>query len=163
MLAVNARIAHFIDNQNPDCTLCGGGEAETFFHLFYSCRVTSSLRNLLATEHINELINSSEQTKRTFWLCGIYKIADNVPQMGTMVLAILFNSFIWETKIKKTRMSFASLMMYLDSNMLQCVSLSSKLAHFCRTSDLTIFRRWCRRLQVPGIREEDEQNRERRE
>jgi hypothetical protein len=83
--------------------------------------------------------------------------------MGTMVLAILVNSFIWETKIKKTRMSLASLMMYLDSNMMQCVSLSNKLAHFCRTSDLTIFRRWCRRLQAPGIREEEEQNGERRE
>jgi hypothetical protein len=31
MLAVNARIAHFIDNQNPDCTLCGGGGRRKLF------------------------------------------------------------------------------------------------------------------------------------
>jgi hypothetical protein len=31
MLAVNARIAHFIDNQNPDCTLCGGGGGGNIF------------------------------------------------------------------------------------------------------------------------------------
>jgi hypothetical protein len=114
--------------------------------------------------HLNELANKTESYKRSFWFCGFDNSANTVPQLGTMVLALMINSFIWESKIKKNRMSIASLMLFLDSNMAQCVALSRKMSISCQSINMNIFRRWCRRFQAPGIGEEAGQaNEERRE
>jgi hypothetical protein len=161
MLALNVRAAHFIENRNPGCAFCGrggegGAEQETFLHLFYSCPHTTALREALIATNVNEVLEMTVPEKKTFWLCGYSVNRVSKTMLSTMVLALFINAYIWDCKLKKLRMSLASLLLDLDDNMLRSVTLSRKMRISCQQNNMTIFRRWTGWQGQDGGEEEEE-------
>jgi hypothetical protein len=100
--------------------------------------------------------NMANDEMRFFWFCG-YGIEHGKTYISTQVLNLLVNEYIWNCKLKKSRLSLPSLIMELDSVMTAALAASRKMLRCCRKNDMLIFRRWCEWQEGRGDGEEEEE------
>jgi hypothetical protein len=112
--------------------------------------------------HFPDVGDYNNDDKKLFWFCGVLQ-ADNETlnmTMGTTVL--LINFYIWETKLKKSRLSLATLEMECEYVLDKCLQISRKLRLNCKKINMPFFRKWTRDRIEDGGRE-GEHGREREE
>jgi hypothetical protein len=104
----------------------------------------------------------SENDKKSFWFCGIYNNDETGRQLyNNLAIGILttaFNFYIWTCKLRKTNVSYSSLVLELDSVMQSTVALSRKVRLHCNSLNFAYFRKWHRGQDgggENGAREED--------
>jgi hypothetical protein len=88
----------------------------------------------------------NEDDGRLFWFCGILKNDNNGRPVGCNlaagILAMAINFYIWTCKLRKTSMSYSSLMIEVDDIMSKAFALSRKMRIQCKKLPFIYFRRW---------------------
>jgi hypothetical protein len=164
LLGLNTRVAHFNLNINAGCTFCvhaRGGEGEgapreTFLHLFYECNHVGSIRTAFANKHLGDFSVRSDNDKKLFWFCGLINDTKN---LTGGILALLINFYIWECKLRKTRMSLTSLENEINCAISWFFTLSRKMRLSCKKVNFPLFRDWATRYgeENGGRDSEDEE------
>jgi hypothetical protein len=115
ILGINTRVNNF----NPDvgrlCTLCirdnnPAPEEETFLHLFADCNSVKNLKNNFLNRAMPEWGQIDRLTWLRFWLVGIDPVSNTNDNLFLRILVTHVNFYIWETKLKKKRLSLANLL-----------------------------------------------------
>jgi hypothetical protein len=138
----------------------GGGGAgaprETFLHLFYECNHVGSIRTAFANKQLGDFSARSENDKKLFWFCGLINDTKN---LTGGILALLINFYIWECKLRKTRMSLTSLENEINCAFSWFFTLSRKMRLSCKKVNFPLFRDWATRYgeENGGRDSEDEE------
>jgi hypothetical protein len=127
---------------------------ETFPHLFFECPGVQELRRNLVLRFFPVITDYNDHDKKLFWFCGILNNEKTNLALGIAILVI--NFYIWETKLKKTRISLAAMELDCIYTLDKCAQLSRKMRLNCDKINLPFFRRW----QSGIVRDGGEQNRE---
>jgi hypothetical protein len=88
---------------------------ETFLHLFYDCNDVQELLDKFEKKYFDDVDLQNRQKKLEFWFFGISDIGDANEKFYVFLLLkniVLF--YVWECKLKKIRMSFASAENFLE-------------------------------------------------
>ena len=115
-LGLNTRISNFVENIDRSCSLCIAGSVsppceESFRHLFFYCSVTSAIQNAFLQRYFiglsERLVN--EDDKKKLW----FEFRDKDDPSYNLLLSTticIFQSTIWEFKLKRKAPSFTSFM-----------------------------------------------------
>jgi hypothetical protein len=108
-----------------------------------------------------ELTGLDDSNKKLFWFCGLlennfYQGTDTTNQVIGIV-TLLINHYIWGCKIRKARLSVASLSLDIECSIKKAFALSRKLRLKCKKINLTLFRNWAEHFDDGGERGEEEE------
>jgi exonuclease III len=147
LLSVNARLAHYNNAVNPDCTFCVKNgifpvQRETFAHLFFECAFVSDLHNRISSIFWPELDLDPEPVNRLFWFTGTVQ---NEVNTGTFNLFIqitvgLIQFYIWECKLKKQLPSVNGVKTSTVETLSALLKISSKFKSSSYNVDVSIRR-----------------------
>jgi hypothetical protein len=107
-LGLNARVYHFVENIQAECSLCIAGDepapiqSETFVHLFYNCSFTEKYRKAVIEQCAPFLANAGIREKKEFWFLGAIN-TDMGPTINFFIASCVFsaNFMIWQMKLQK--------------------------------------------------------------
>jgi hypothetical protein len=147
-LSVNARLAHYIDNINAGCTYCTvqgalPAPSESFRHLFFDCPFTGDIQKKFEEKLIPE-INLADDDREKLWLTwNTGTIAGTGKYNLFLQLAVSTVQFyIWECKIKKTKLSWSSCETFVLQTMKDMCTVSNVLNGYRHKIDISLSRRW---------------------
>ena len=115
-LGLNTRISNFVENIDRSCAFCTAGAIlpaweESFCHLFFYCSVTKKIQDEFLQRHFPvlalRLVN--EDDKKKLWFEFRDKDDINYNLLLSVTLCI-FQSTIWEFKLKKKAPAFTTFM-----------------------------------------------------
>ena len=115
-LGLNTRISNFVENIDRSCSLCIAGSVsppceESFRHLFFYCSVTSAIQNAFLQRYFiglsERLVNEDDKKKLWFEFRDKDDLSYNLLLSTTICI---FQSTIWEFKLKRKAPSFTSFM-----------------------------------------------------
>jgi hypothetical protein len=157
ILGTNDRVVHFNVDRNPGCTFCTLEKkaiipAEKFVHVFYDCPTVRAIKNRLAPSLLAR-VDLNDVENRLFWLCGITKDGEANQQKVHLdvQLAVLFvNQYIWECKLRHSRIAVGSAMIDLRFSMDKCAKKSQMVKDCLLNSDVPCFRDWYGGGQEPN-------------
>jgi hypothetical protein len=78
--------------------------------------------------------------KKLFWFCGVTN--DGSPNLLLGITMLAVNFYIWECKLRKTRLSLARLMMDIDDTLENSFALSRRMRRCCKNLNFPLFRKW---------------------
>jgi exonuclease III len=147
LLGINSRVSHFNNNVNEACTFCTikqifPSPRETFLHLFYDCNEVQDLLSKFENKYFDDVDLRSRQKKLEFWFLGICDIGDATEKFYIFLLLkslVLF--YVWECKLKKIKMSFASAENFLEFHVKTTTRVSGRCRDCITNSDLKFCRR----------------------
>jgi hypothetical protein len=148
LLGINSRVSHFNNNVNEACTFCTlkqifPSPRETFLHLFYDCNEVQDLLSKFEKKYFDDVDLQNRQKKLEFWFLGISDIGDaNEKFYIFLLLKSLVLFYVWECKLKKIKMSFASAENFLEFHVKTKTRVSSRCRDCITNSDLKFCRRW---------------------
>ena len=115
-LGLNTRMSNFVDNIDRACSLCIAGSVfppceESFRHLFFYCNVTSAIQNAFLQRYFHGLSERlvNEDDKKKLW----FEFRDKDDLSYNLLLSTticIFQSTIWEFKLKKKAPAFTTFM-----------------------------------------------------
>jgi hypothetical protein len=83
----------------------------------------------------------NDHDSKLFWFCGVLPNSRS-KNLTLSISLLIINFYIWETKLKKTRLSLAALEMELNHVLSKCLQISRKLRQNLQKIDMPIFRKW---------------------
>jgi len=106
ILGLNARVCKFVQDIEPECSLCRSNKeprpihSETFAHVFFECIYTEKYRTTIVNKLVPELLNANVEDRRRFWFFAL--LPGMVKNNGFVSLIVsLTNLQIWECKLRK--------------------------------------------------------------
>jgi exonuclease III len=144
-LNVNARLANFVEQADASCTFCKMEgflpvERESFAHLFFECPITASLHNKVLEKYLPNLRLNNEIERRALWLMGVLIPAEINFSLFLQVLIGTVNFYIWESKIKKCKLSWSSCETFCQNKIDDMLKISKKLEYSLREFNIQFFR-----------------------
>ena len=156
LLGVNARLAHFVANQDPHCTFCTALDVqnnryrETFSHLFYTCEKTSGLRTWVINKYFRSLNLDSSEKLKGFWFFAIDpRSGDNNNWFITAAVATLL-LILWECKLSKEFPAPLTVEQCWLSELARICKNNQKMATFIATSNCDLGLQWQQQLAHIG-------------
>ena len=147
-LGLNTRISNFVENIDRSCAFCTAGAIlpaceESFCHLFFYCSVTKKIQDDFLQRHFPvlalRLVN--EDDKKKLW----FEFRDKDDINYNLLLSVtfcIFQSTIWEFKLKKKAPAFTTFMNEFSSKLDSVIAASAVLKQLKNenVNDYPIFR-----------------------
>jgi hypothetical protein len=145
LLGTNDRVAHFNADRNPGCWFCTNAGTvpvnnESFAHLFWHCQHTSALRERADECWFGTLRTINDVSKKKlFWFCSYTDQSQYANKLELLMVTVI-NYYIWETKLKKSRLSFAAMKRELNCIVGMALERSAKLRKMLKNCNMHIRR-----------------------
>jgi hypothetical protein len=156
-LGINTRIAAryrrggaIINNSCTFCVRanCANPEREDFVHVFYDCRYINNTCRRIFEIYFPAGINPAAE--RCTYMTGLVPGANNLSGFFYLLTAMLINFTVWQSRMKKSIPSVASIIEDVDNLFDTCVNVSSKISNTVSDAPPPICRRWTARHNGRG-------------